>query len=164
MCLINPSDRRATSLISFSRTYWFRQWRRRESCSFNWKGQWISLALINDLSPPPHLLFIVNTEENVKPPKRRVWETLFCCWRQRSVTITRRSKSQQNGTVDTQYQIHQTIGQASGLSSNGQNRYLLPQVRHQDMHRKCMVIDLDETLVHSSFKVSIVISERSLRC
>lgn len=109
-------------------------------------------------SPPPHLLFIVNTEENVKPPKRRVWETLFCCWRQRSVTITRRSKSQQNGTVDTQYQIHQTIGQASGLSSNGQNRYLLPQVRHQDMHRKCMVIDLDETLVHSSFKVSIIIS------
>lgn len=97
----------------------------------------------------------MNTEENVKPPKRRVWETLFCCWRQRSVTITRRSKSQQNGTVDTQYQIHQTIGQASGLSSNGQNRYLLPQVRHQDMHRKCMVIDLDETLVHSSFKVSI---------
>lgn len=94
----------------------------------------------------------VNTEENVKPPKRRVWETLFCCWRQRSVTITRRSKTQQNGTVDTQYQVHQTIGQASGLSSNGQNRYLLPQVRHQDMHRKCMVIDLDETLVHSSFK------------
>lgn len=50
VCLINPSDRRATSLISFSRTYWFRLWRRRESCSFNWKGQWISSALINDLS------------------------------------------------------------------------------------------------------------------
>ncbi|KAK9869443.1 hypothetical protein WA026_003198 [Henosepilachna vigintioctopunctata] len=30
--------------------------------------------------------------------------------------------------------------------------YLLPTVRHQDMHKKCMVIDLDETLVHSSFK------------
>jgi len=29
---------------------------------------------------------------------------------------------------------------------------LLPQVRHQDMHKKCVVIDLDETLVHSSFK------------
>lgn len=31
-------------------------------------------------------------------------------------------------------------------------RFLLPPVRHQDMHKKCMVIDLDETLVHSSFK------------
>lgn len=34
-------------------------------------------------------------------------------------------------------------------------RPLLPPVRHQDMHKKCMVIDLDETLVHSSFKVCI---------
>ena len=32
-------------------------------------------------------------------------------------------------------------------------KYLLPAVRHQDMHKKCVVIDLDETLVHSSFKV-----------
>lgn len=32
-------------------------------------------------------------------------------------------------------------------------RPLLPPVKHQDMHKKCMVIDLDETLVHSSFKV-----------
>ncbi|XP_049822977.1 carboxy-terminal domain RNA polymerase II polypeptide A small phosphatase 1 [Aethina tumida] len=30
--------------------------------------------------------------------------------------------------------------------------FLLPPARHQDMHKKCMVIDLDETLVHSSFK------------
>ena len=34
-------------------------------------------------------------------------------------------------------------------------KYLLPAVRHQDMHKKCIVIDLDETLVHSSFKVNI---------
>ena len=32
-------------------------------------------------------------------------------------------------------------------------KYLLPSVMHQDMHKKCIVIDLDETLVHSSFKV-----------
>lgn len=37
--------------------------------------------------------------------------------------------------------------------SIGSPRYLLPPIRHQDMHKKCMVIDLDETLVHSSFKV-----------
>lgn len=34
----------------------------------------------------------------------------------------------------------------------GQGKYLLPQVRHQDLHKMCLVIDLDETLVHSSFK------------
>lgn len=34
----------------------------------------------------------------------------------------------------------------------GSPRYLLPPIRHQDIHKKCMVIDLDETLVHSSFK------------
>jgi carboxy-terminal domain RNA polymerase II polypeptide A small phosphatase len=49
----------------------------------------------------------------------------------------------------------QTIGQATGLTGSGQNRYLLPQIKHSDMHKKCMVIDLDETLVHSSFKVSL---------
>nr|CAI5836959.1 unnamed protein product [Callosobruchus analis] len=40
------------------------------------------------------------------------------------------------------------------LYTGGSNRcsYLLPPIRHQDMYRKCMVIDLDETLVHSSFK------------
>lgn len=35
--------------------------------------------------------------------------------------------------------------------------FLLPPARHQDLQKKCMVIDLDETLVHSSFKVSSAI-------
>lgn len=90
-----------------------------------------------------------------KPRKRRVWETIFCCWRQ-SVSISRRQKAtSQNGTSVDGIGQTQTIGQATGLTGNSsQNRYLLPQVRHSDMHKKCMVIDLDETLVHSSFKVS----------
>ena len=32
---------------------------------------------------------------------------------------------------------------------------LLPPVTHHDMGRVCLVVDLDETLVHSSFKVGI---------
>ncbi|CAG9803801.1 unnamed protein product [Chironomus riparius] len=93
-------------------------------------------------------------EENVtKKSKRRIWETVFCCWRQRSASITRRTKSNQNGGSIEGLSSTQTIGQASGLTcNNSQNRYLLPPVRHSDMHKKCMVIDLDETLVHSSFK------------
>ncbi|XP_071791276.1 CTD small phosphatase-like protein isoform X2 [Asterias amurensis] len=38
---------------------------------------------------------------------------------------------------------------------NGQkttHKYLLPPLRHIDAHKNCIVIDLDETLVHSSFK------------
>lgn len=32
-------------------------------------------------------------------------------------------------------------------------KYLLPDLPPQDRHKKCLVLDLDETLVHSSFKV-----------
>lgn len=35
----------------------------------------------------------------------------------------------------------------------GHTGYLLTQQRLDDSSRKCVVIDLDETLVHSSFKV-----------
>ncbi|XP_055486659.1 carboxy-terminal domain RNA polymerase II polypeptide A small phosphatase 1-like, partial [Leucoraja erinacea] len=34
----------------------------------------------------------------------------------------------------------------------GAGRHLLPEVKVQDSGKKCVVIDLDETLVHSSFK------------
>lgn len=32
-------------------------------------------------------------------------------------------------------------------------QYLLPEAKAQDVDKICVVIDLDETLVHSSFKV-----------
>jgi len=38
----------------------------------------------------------------------------------------------------------------------GQQQFLLPKVRSQDAGKKCIVIDLDETLVHSSFKVNFI--------
>jgi len=47
--------------------------------------------------------------------------------------------------------VQQYGSRESGYEFESQ-RYLLPPVLHQDMHKKCMVIDLDETLVHSSFK------------
>uniref|UniRef100_T1H1L2 Mitochondrial import inner membrane translocase subunit TIM50 n=1 Tax=Megaselia scalaris TaxID=36166 RepID=T1H1L2_MEGSC len=57
---------------------------------------------------------------------------------------TRTKSKHQNGTpVD---------GSTTPPPLPDQIRFLLPQVRHSDMHKKCMVIDLDETLVHSSFK------------
>ena len=38
--------------------------------------------------------------------------------------------------------------------------HLLPPVRHQDMGKVCLVVDLDETLVHSSFKVRTTLDVR----
>lgn len=78
--------------------------------------------------------------ERLKPQKRGFFQSILCCWRRN------RTKTNQNGTpID---------GSTTPPPLPDQQRYLLPQVRHSDMHKKCMVIDLDETLVHSSFKVS----------
>ncbi|XP_057303560.1 carboxy-terminal domain RNA polymerase II polypeptide A small phosphatase 1-like [Hydractinia symbiolongicarpus] len=38
------------------------------------------------------------------------------------------------------------------VASQQESFYLLPALCHQDLNKKCVVIDLDETLVHSSFK------------
>ena len=45
-------------------------------------------------------------------------------------------------------------GRCSPLLQQMQAKYLLPIPQFHDSHKKCMVIDLDETLVHSSFKVN----------
>lgn len=42
----------------------------------------------------------------------------------------------------------------STYSERNRGAYLLKPALAEDAHKKCMVIDLDETLVHSSFKVS----------
>ena len=38
-------------------------------------------------------------------------------------------------------------------SQSKSTKQLLPEIRDEDVGKKCIVIDLDETLVHSSFKV-----------
>ena len=57
--------------------------------------------------------------------------------------LTRRQESEQINT--------QTNG------SSEQPKWLLPPIRPEHKGRKCLVLDLDETLVHSSFKVSIAV-------
>lgn len=75
---------------------------------------------------------------NNKKVKGGFLRSLLCCLGKK------KNKNQNTGEF--------VCGQESPLVY-GTPRYLLPPVRHQDMHKKCMVIDLDETLVHSSFKV-----------
>ncbi|KAG5682022.1 hypothetical protein PVAND_011414 [Polypedilum vanderplanki] len=95
-----------------------------------------------------------NVEESVTKTKskRRIWTQYICCWRQNSLSSRSKNGGGSGSSLDGGLST-QTIGQSAGITCNSsQNRYLLPQVRHSDMHKKCMVIDLDETLVHSSFK------------
>lgn len=74
-----------------------------------------------------------------KKPRRGLLRTLLCCFsRQASSKSSKASLGSE--------------GRCSPPHSPGSPRFLLPSIRHQDMHKKCMVIDLDETLVHSSFK------------
>ncbi|KAJ9586208.1 hypothetical protein L9F63_020148, partial [Diploptera punctata] len=75
----------------------------------------------------------------VPEPKKWFLRSLFCCFSR--PPNSKGSKLSASGD-----------GRVSPPLSRGSPRYLLPSVRHQDMHKKCMVIDLDETLVHSSFK------------
>lgn len=75
-----------------------------------------------------------------KKGRRGILRSLLCCWSRN--TSSKSSKASQG-----------IEGRCSPQLSPGSPRYLLPRIRHQDMHKKCMVIDLDETLVHSSFKV-----------
>lgn len=76
-----------------------------------------------------------------KKPKKGFFQTLFCCLGKRK----NKGLNQEHSVDGSQY--------------TDRNRCpdLLPPVRHQDVYKKCMVIDLDETLVHSSFKVRIPI-------
>lgn len=46
---------------------------------------------------------------------------------------------------------------------NEQKKWLLPPIRDEFKGKKCLVLDLDETLVHSSFKVGLGIIKSRLR-
>lgn len=75
-----------------------------------------------------------------KKRSRSFFSSLLCC-----IRINEAQASPPNTPVPSQHD-----------SPNGVQRpsqgYLLPPQRPQDVNRKCVVIDLDETLVHSSFK------------
>ncbi|XP_072142155.1 carboxy-terminal domain RNA polymerase II polypeptide A small phosphatase 1-like isoform X7 [Dermacentor andersoni] len=71
-----------------------------------------------------------------KPRQRGFLNTLLCCFGSNNQGASNPVIAEENG----QY------------SPKLQGKFLLPPVRHQDMHKICLIIDLDETLVHSSFK------------
>mmetsp|Transcript_26201 Transcript_26201/g.42740 ORF Transcript_26201/g.42740 Transcript_26201/m.42740 type:complete len:282 (-) Transcript_26201:7-852(-) len=83
-----------------------------------------------------------------KPRSRNIFSSFFCCFGAQSTAAgspcTTVSHSNNHNHNDNSITEDKTDSKPC--------KYLLPAVRHQDMHKKCVVIDLDETLVHSSFK------------
>ncbi|KAK3753335.1 hypothetical protein QZH41_015270 [Actinostola sp. cb2023] len=82
-----------------------------------------------------------------KPRNRNIFSSFFCCFGSQSTA----APCTVVATHSTNHNNHNanTINDETDAKSC---HYLLPPVRHQDMGKKCVVIDLDETLVHSSFK------------
>ncbi|XP_011302232.1 carboxy-terminal domain RNA polymerase II polypeptide A small phosphatase 1 [Fopius arisanus] len=77
-----------------------------------------------------------------KPRGRGLLRSLLCCL----------GRGRGGSSKSSKASSLQGDGRGTPPPGTGSPRFLLPPVRHQDMHKKCMVIDLDETLVHSSFK------------
>jgi len=79
--------------------------------------------------------------EKGRKKKHKLFQSLLCCF-----GLRRRSKFPPAGSSDP--------CQTSEVSPTTQSEQkpLLPDLHPADINKKCLVIDLDETLVHSSFK------------
>ncbi|XP_069335367.1 carboxy-terminal domain RNA polymerase II polypeptide A small phosphatase 1 isoform X5 [Eulemur rufifrons] len=80
-----------------------------------------------------------------KPRSRGILHSLFCCvCRDDGEALPTHSGApllvEENGAIPKQSPV----------------QYLLPEAKAQDSDKICVVIDLDETLVHSSFKVYVL--------
>ncbi|XP_069054302.1 carboxy-terminal domain RNA polymerase II polypeptide A small phosphatase 2 [Lepisosteus oculatus] len=75
-----------------------------------------------------------------KPRSRNIFSALFCCLRAQDVPPL----PQAQGTLPQ--------AEENGPVAKIPGPCLLPEVTPQDQGKMCVVIDLDETLVHSSFK------------
>ncbi|XP_071418693.1 carboxy-terminal domain RNA polymerase II polypeptide A small phosphatase 1 isoform X1 [Pithys albifrons albifrons] len=75
-----------------------------------------------------------------KPRSRSIFQTLFCC-------LCRDEGEPCTGTTGTPLLVEE-----NGALPKAAVKHLLPEIKPQDASKLCVVIDLDETLVHSSFK------------
>ncbi|XP_037740182.1 carboxy-terminal domain RNA polymerase II polypeptide A small phosphatase 2 isoform X7 [Chelonia mydas] len=83
---------------------------------------------------------LVSKSSPKKPRGRNIFKALFCCLRAQNV-----GQSGCGGEHALHKEEPSTIAKIPGTC-------LLPEVTQRDQGRICVVIDLDETLVHSSFK------------
>ncbi|KRZ70127.1 CTD small phosphatase-like protein [Trichinella papuae] len=82
-------------------------------------------------------------ERKLRVPK--VFRGLFCCFGLKPVESAAPLQSEFQNS-------HFTSRHAENVHASSSERLLLPPVHPSDVNKKCLIVDLDETLVHSSFK------------
>ncbi|XP_062477338.1 CTD small phosphatase-like protein isoform X2 [Pezoporus occidentalis] len=95
-----------------------------------------------------------------KQRSRSIFSTLFCCFRDYNVEPPSANSTsalpplvEENGGLQKGiYYFHETEAVQQSFHYKPPAKYLLPELTASDYGKKCVVIDLDETLVHSSFK------------
>ena len=80
-------------------------------------------------------------EKGTTKKRHKLFHSLLCCF-----GVRRRQKGTSSGGQEV------PLPEAGGPGGPSELKPLLPELQSQDLHKKCLVIDLDETLVHSSFK------------
>lgn len=101
---------------------------------------------------------VVMADEDVEVPQDRIKIDI-------PPTQTHREEEQEAvkpPTESTHISDEQTQDATMGTPASAQKQWLLPPVKPDMQEKKCLVLDLDETLVHSSFKVNS--NFRKLRC
>ncbi|XP_078184616.1 carboxy-terminal domain RNA polymerase II polypeptide A small phosphatase 1 isoform X4 [Callithrix jacchus] len=79
-----------------------------------------------------------------KPRSRGILHSLFCC------------VCRDDGEALPAHSGSPLLVEENGAIPKTPVQYLLPEAKAQDSDKICVVIDLDETLVHSSFKVYVL--------
>ncbi|XP_018597270.1 CTD small phosphatase-like protein isoform X3 [Scleropages formosus] len=108
-------------------------------------------SIITQVSNPKEEEIISSSQEKVsqsnsslkKQRSRSIFSTFFCCFRSYNVE----PPSSNNNTSSLPPPVEE-----NGTLPKPPTKYLLPEMNISDYGKKCVVIDLDETLVHSSFK------------
>ncbi|TRY53854.1 hypothetical protein DNTS_002804 [Danionella cerebrum] len=111
-----------------------------------------STSIITQVTNPKEEEILSSNAEKVslsnsslkKKRTRSIFSSLFCCLRSYDAdppSIPNNNSSPLPAPVEE-----------NGAPPKTPEKYLLPEVNINDFGKKCVVIDLDETLVHSSFK------------
>ena len=101
-------------------------------------------------------MFLLNFAD---PPKKR--SSNFLC----SIICCLGKRSSKHKSKDKEVSANAVTGDVIDASSGAKppkapQKALLPDLRPEEADKKCIVIDLDETLVHSSFKVNSTLTGR----
>ncbi|XP_057713702.1 CTD small phosphatase-like protein isoform X2 [Corythoichthys intestinalis] len=109
------------------------------------------MSIITQVSNPKEEEIISLNQEKAsksnslkKHRSRSIFSTFFCCFRNYNVETP-----VNNSNTPT---LPPLPPEENGSPPKPPAKYLLPEMKISDYGKKCVVIDLDETLVHSSFK------------